>query len=106
MKHIAGEPSKKFLLAYNLDTGSFAWKYPQTGRGWSSGGTMTTATGLVFFGDDADSLEAVDAQSGKPLWYFNTGQQISASPMSYDIGGKQYVAIAAGSDVFSFALPQ
>jgi alcohol dehydrogenase (cytochrome c) len=66
---------------------------------------MATAGGLVFFGDDAGSLEAVDAQSGKALWHFNTGQDISASPMSYAIGGKQYVAIAAGSDVFSFALP-
>ena len=106
VKQIAGEPSKKFLLAYNLDSGSFAWKYPQTGKGRSSGGTMTTASGLVFFGDDADSLEAVEAQTGKTLWYFNTGQEISASPMSYAVGGKQYVAIAAGSDVFSFALPQ
>jgi alcohol dehydrogenase (cytochrome c) len=39
------------------------------------------------------------------LWHFNTGQEISASPMSYAIAGKQYVAIAAGSNVFSFALP-
>jgi alcohol dehydrogenase (cytochrome c) len=60
---------------------------------------------LVFFGDDAGSFEAVEAQSGRALWHFNTGQQISASPMSYAIGDKQYVAIAAGSNVFSFALP-
>jgi alcohol dehydrogenase (cytochrome c) len=66
---------------------------------------MTTAGGLVFFGDDAQSFEAVDAQSGKPLWHFNTGQDISASPMSYAVDGKQHVSIAAGSDVFSFALP-
>jgi alcohol dehydrogenase (cytochrome c) len=66
---------------------------------------MTTATGVVFFGDDSGSLEAVEAASGKPLWHFNTGQEISASPMSYAVGGKQYVALAAGSDVFSFALP-
>jgi len=59
----------------------------------------------VFFGDDAHSFEAVDAATGKPLWHFNTGQPISASPMSYGVAGKQYVAIAAGSDVFSFALP-
>ena len=58
-----------------------------------------------FFGDDAGSFEAVDAQSGKPLWHFNTGQDMSASPMSYAVAGKQYVAIAAGSDIFSFALP-
>jgi alcohol dehydrogenase (cytochrome c) len=66
---------------------------------------MTTATGLVFFGDDAGSLEAADARNGKPLWHFNTGQDMSSSPMSYAIGGKQYVAVAAGSDLFSFALP-
>ena len=65
---------------------------------------MTTAGGLVFFGDDSGSLEAVDAMTGKPLWHFNTGQDISASPMTYAVGRKQYVAIAAGSDVFSFAL--
>jgi alcohol dehydrogenase (cytochrome c) len=105
VKRITGETSKKVLVAYSLDTGSLAWKYSQTGHGHSSGGTMTTAAGLVFFGDDTGSFEAVDAQSGKPLWHFNTGQDMSASPMTYAIGGKQYVAIAAGSDVFSFALP-
>jgi alcohol dehydrogenase (cytochrome c) len=105
VKHIAAEDSQKILVAYNTDTGSIFWKYPQVGRGRSSGGTMTTAGGLVFFGDDADSFEAVDAHTGKPLWHFNTGQEISASPMSYAIGGKQYAAIAAGSDIFSFALP-
>jgi alcohol dehydrogenase (cytochrome c) len=105
VKHIAGENSQKILVAYNLDTGAFAWKHPQVGRARSSGGTMTTAGGLVFFGDDAESFEAVDAQTGKPLWHFNTGQDMSASPMTYAIGGKQYAAIAAGSDVFSFALP-
>jgi alcohol dehydrogenase (cytochrome c) len=47
----------------------------------------------------------VDAKTGKPLWHFNTGQDLSASPMSYSVVGKQYVAIAAGSDIFSFALP-
>jgi alcohol dehydrogenase (cytochrome c) len=66
---------------------------------------MTTSGGLVFFGDDARSFEAVDATTGKPLWHFNTGQNISASPMTYSVGSKQYVAIAAGSDIFTFALP-
>ncbi len=105
VKHIVGENSHKNLLAYSLDSASFVWKYPQTGAGHSSGGTMTTAGGLLFFADDAGSFEAVDAQTGKPLWHFNTGQNSSASPMTYAIDGKQYVAIAAGSDVFSFALP-
>jgi alcohol dehydrogenase (cytochrome c) len=105
VKRILSEASQKILIAYNLDTGTFAWKYPQIGHGHSSGGTMATAGDLVFFGDDAGSFEAIEAKSGKPLWHFNTGQDASGSPMSYAVGGKQHVAVAAGSDVFSFALP-
>jgi alcohol dehydrogenase (cytochrome c) len=105
VKRIPGETSQKVLVAFNLDTDSIAWKYPQTGNARSSSGTMTTAGGLVFFGDDAGALEAIDAQGGKALWHFSTGQEISASPMTYAANGKQYVAIASGSDVFTFALP-
>jgi alcohol dehydrogenase (cytochrome c) len=105
VKRIAGEPSRKILLAYDLNRRSFAWRYPQVGSGHSNGGTMTTAGGLLFFGDDAQSFEAVDARTGKRLWHFNTGQDFSASPMCYAVQSKQYVAIAAGSDIFSFALP-
>jgi len=104
-KRIAGEESRKVLIAFDLRTLKPAWKYPQVGSAHSSGGTMTTAGALVFFGDDAESFEAVDALTGKPLWHFNTGQTFSASPMSYAIEGKQYVAIAAGDSIFSFALP-
>ena len=96
---------EKTLVAFNLDTEAFEWRYPQIGQGDSSGGTMTTAGGLVFFGDDSESFEAVDAKNGAPLWHFTTGQKFHASPMSYAVLGKQYVAIASGSDVFSFALP-
>jgi alcohol dehydrogenase (cytochrome c) len=105
VKRIPGETSQKILLAYNLDTQSFAWKYPQVGSGHSDAGTMTTAGGLVFFGDDAQSFEAVDARTGKPLWHFTTGQDLGASPMTYAVQDKQFVAIAAGSDIFAFALP-
>ena len=104
-RHAPGTNNQKFLLAYNLDTQSFQWRYPQVGEGRSSGGVMNTASGLLFFGDDAETFEALDAKSGKPLWHFTTGQSIHASPMSYGVLGKQYVAIAAGSDIFSFALP-
>ncbi len=90
VRHSRGAKSEKILLAYDLDTGEFAWKYP---------------AGLVFFGDNAQALEAVDAKTGSPLWHFTTGQSIHASPMTYAALGKQYVAIAAGTDIFSFALP-
>jgi alcohol dehydrogenase (cytochrome c) len=60
---------------------------------------------LLFFGDDAGSLEAVEARTGRALWHFNTGQTMHASPMSYMVEGVQYVVVAAGNDVFSFSLP-
>jgi alcohol dehydrogenase (cytochrome c) len=100
-----GDQNQKILLAFSIEGDQPAWRYVQSGEGHSSAGVMTTAGGLVFFGDDARSFEAVDATNGKPLWHFNTGQNISASPMTYAINSKQYVAIAAGSDIFSFALP-
>lgn len=100
-----GDYNQKSLLAFTLNGDKPVWSYPQAGDGHSAGGTMTTAGGLVFFGDDAQSFEAVDASSGKPLWHFNTGQTITASPMTYAVNSKQFVAIAAGSDVFCFALP-
>jgi alcohol dehydrogenase (cytochrome c) len=100
-----GEHSQKFLLALSVTNGKAVWRYDQEGQGDSWGGTFTTAGGLVFFGDDAGSLEAVEAKTGRLLWHFNTGQTMRASPMSYAVDGVQYVAIAAGSDLFSFALP-
>lgn len=105
VKNPDGEHAQKILLAYNVETGKLAWQYPQIGSGRSWGGTMTTAGGLVFFANDAEGFEAVDARSGKSLWHFNTGQTVTASPMSYSVSSKQYVAIASGSDVFTFALP-
>ncbi|HZR67154.1 MAG TPA: PQQ-dependent dehydrogenase, methanol/ethanol family [Terriglobales bacterium] len=99
------EHSHKVLLALSLADGKPAWRYDQIGRGYSWGGTMTTAGGLVFFGDDSESFEAVDAATGRALWHFNTGQRFVASPMTYAVDGVQYVAIAAQSDIFVFALP-
>ena len=99
------EHAQKTLLAFSLSEGKLAWRYPQVGRGDSWGGTLATAGGLVFFGDDSGSLEAVVAETGRAVWHFNTGQKMYASPMSYMVDGVQYVAVAAGSDVFSFSLP-
>jgi glucose dehydrogenase len=75
----------------------------------SSGLEVTpVAVGGIMLVTAANDAFALDAQTGraiKALWHFNTGQTISASPMSNAVNSKQYVAIAAGSDVFSFALP-
>ena len=97
--------AQKTLLALTLPDGRVAWRYPQVGHADSWGGTMATAGGLVFFGDDSGSFEAVDARNGRPLWHFLTGQTFRGSPMTYAVDSVQYVAISAGSDVLSFSLP-
>ena len=100
------EKSSQVLLAFDPQTRSFVWRYPQSGDSYGFGGVMSTASGLVFFCDNQGFFEAADARTGKSLWHFNTGQSLHASPMSYAVGGAQYVAIASGSDLFTFALPQ
>jgi len=61
--------------------------------------------GVVIFGEDSGALMAADAATGKPLWSFQTSQLWKASPMTYMFDNKQYVAVAAGSNIIGFALP-
>ncbi|MDE1177357.1 MAG: PQQ-binding-like beta-propeller repeat protein [Edaphobacter sp.] len=103
--HLPTELNRKFLNAYDLSTQKRVWSYEQVGDTRSFAGVMSTATGLVAFGNPADEFEIVDGRDGRSLWHFNTGQQVHASPMSYAVDGKQYFAIAAGSDLFTFGLP-
>lgn len=105
-KNVPGEPGKKILRAIDIQTGDIAWELPQTGPADSWGGTLATAGGLVFFGEDSGALMAVDAQSGEPLWQFQTNARWKASPMTYVFDNRQHIAVAAGSTIISFALVQ
>ena len=100
----AGDEAKGYINAFDLNKLDFAWRDLQIGRNQGWGGVMSTATGLLAFGDDAQNFVVLDARNGKALWHFHVGQMIHASPMSYAVNGKQYFAIAAGSDLFAFAL--
>ncbi len=100
-----GETGKGYINAFDLDTLDFAWRDIQFGRNKGWGGVMSTVTGLLAFGDDAQNFVLADGRTGKPLWHFHLGQLVHASPMSYAVDGRQYFTIAAGSDIFSFALP-
>ncbi|HEY0710534.1 MAG TPA: PQQ-binding-like beta-propeller repeat protein, partial [Polyangia bacterium] len=95
----------KVLRAIEIASGKIAWESPQIGAADSWGGVLSTASGLVFFGDDSGAMAAVDARSGKPLWHFHTNSKISASPMTYMAGGAQYLAVAAGTTIVAFGLP-
>ncbi len=59
-------------------------------------GILTTASDLLFIGQPDGNLLALDARNGDELWRFQTGAAISASPISYEIDGEQYIAIYAG----------
>ena len=61
--------------------------------------------GVVFTGDAEGNFIALDAASGKALWHFQCGASVYSSPMTYAVDGKQYVAVAAGTALFTFGLP-
>ena len=93
-----------FLRAFDPKTGKRVWEYPMTGPAESWAGTVSTAGGVIFFGDDDGQLVAVDAKAGKHLWHYQMGEGLNASPISYAVGGKQFVAIASQTAIFSFGL--
>jgi alcohol dehydrogenase (cytochrome c) len=103
-RQVPDEPGQKVLRAIDIRTGTVRWEVPQTGPATSWGGTLTTAGGLVFFGDDSGALAAVDSTSGKRLWEFQTSTLWKASPMTYVFDDRQYVAVAAGPNILAFAL--
>ena len=99
-------PAKKILRAFDLETGKVVWQISQPGPVQSNySGVLSTAGGLVFVGESSGGFAAVDAATGKDLWHFETNHAIKASPMTYEVNGRQYVAIASGANVLSFALP-
>ena len=59
-------------------------------------GMLATKGGVVFTGDQRGRLLAYDSKTGKELWKFQTGSAINASPITYELDGKQYVAILSG----------
>ena len=92
------------LRAIDPVTGERKWefKYPTP----TMAGVMSTASGLVFAGDNEGNFSAFDATTGKPLWHYPTGSSIwGAAPMTYMLDGRQYVIIASGSTLVAFALP-
>ncbi|HEY1242909.1 MAG TPA: PQQ-binding-like beta-propeller repeat protein [Bryobacteraceae bacterium] len=101
-----GETFVKSVRALNIQTGEIAWDLPQgPAPATASAGLLSTATGLVFFGENTGSFMAADAASGRPVWEFPTNQIFRASPMTYVFDNKQYIAIATGQGILAFALP-
>lgn len=97
---------RRILRAIDPQTGERKWQVEEIGLASSWGGTLATASGVLFYGDDSGAFVAADAASGKHLWDFQTSQLWKASPMTYQFDGRQYVAVAAGSAIIAFGLPE
>ena len=85
------------VTAIDYNTGKIRWqvKTPQP----MIGGILATGGGLVFTGESNGWFKAYDAKNGSVLWKFQAGAGVNAPPSSYMVGGKQYIAVAAGGNV-------
>jgi alcohol dehydrogenase (cytochrome c) len=82
------------LKAIDPATGKVVWEYHNRGVLW--GGVLATKGGLVFTGTPEGYLKAFDARTGKELWQFQTGSGVIGSPVTWEMDGEQYVAVASG----------
>jgi len=105
-KQAPNEPAQRVLRALDIQSGKIVWELGQTGTVDSWGGVLSTAGGVVIFGEDSGALMAADAVSGKPLWSFQTSQLWKASPMTYMFDNKQYIAVATGPNIIAFGLTE
>jgi len=90
------------ILALDPLTGARRWEYKMVD--FTDAGILTTASDLLFTGGREGDFYALDARTGALLWKFAAGGQVQSGPMTYAIGGRQYVAVNAGNSLYAFAL--
>jgi len=89
-----GETNMGNFIAWDAKTGKIVWSNKEQFSAWS--GALSTAGGVVFYGTLEGYLKAVDAKTGKELYKFKTASGIIGNVMTYEHGGKQYVAVLSG----------
>ncbi len=89
-----GESNMGNFIAWDASKGKIVWSDPEQFSVWS--GALATAGGVVFYGTLEGYLKAVDAKTGKELYKFKTPSGIIGNVMTYQHGGKQYVAVLSG----------
>lgn len=93
---------KGAVMALDPRTGERKWRFDMADV--TDSGILTTASDLLFTGGREGYFQALDARTGALLWKTNLGGQVVSGPMTYEVGGKQYVATIAGNLLASFAL--
>jgi glucose dehydrogenase len=82
------------LKKYDVLTGKTIWEIPDSFPNWS--GALVTDGGLVFYGSLGGDFRAVDRKSGKVIWHRRLGSGIIGNPITYKLGGNQYIGIFSG----------
>jgi outer membrane protein assembly factor BamB len=106
------------VTAISAETGAVTWRYTQQ---VPTTAVISTGGGLIFGGDNGGRFRALDQATGRMLWEVNLGSPVSGFPITYAVGGKQYVAVSVGgglggggrggrgaavsNNIFVFALP-
>jgi len=95
------------VKAIDAQSGAVRWQTVlETGTDdfvWTVGSVLSTDGGLVFAGY-RDTFRAFDADDGKELWRVNLGGRVRGSPISFTLGDRQYIAVAAGHSIFVLTL--
>jgi alcohol dehydrogenase (cytochrome c) len=97
---------ERVLKALDYQTGATRWELVQPGPDETWGGTLSTATGLVFFEEENGALVAADAVTGKVLWSFQANTFWHASPMTYSFDGREYIVVVAGGNIIAMAVAE
>jgi alcohol dehydrogenase (cytochrome c) len=103
----AGRSLFTAVRALDASTGKLVWEYrhPERLTDPNSSGLLSTRGGVVFGGDHG-TFFALDARSGNLLWSTETGGSMYAAPVTYSVGGEQFVSVVAGRNLMTFALPK
>jgi alcohol dehydrogenase (cytochrome c) len=92
------------LRAIDAATGERKWEFAYPSP--TMAGVMSTASGLVFAGDNEGNFMAFDSRTGANLWRYSTGTPIwGAAPITYMLDDRQFVVIPSGTTLLAFALP-
>jgi alcohol dehydrogenase (cytochrome c) len=92
------------IRAIDPKTGDRKWEFKMNDV--TDAGILTTSTDLLFSGGREGYFFALDARNGDMLWKSSVGGVVASGPMTYSVGGRQYIAVAAGNSLFTFALRQ
>lgn len=100
IRYASSEPTKDprwgVISAINLTTGKMQWQVKTEQP--LMGGLLATRTGLLFMGEGSGNFNAYNSITGDLLWQTKVDAGVNAPPISYEIDGVQYVAVAAGGN--------